>query len=334
MGHGLDEDRIQQRCQAVLDGDEVVAARLIRDLDDELPEAVEVLKRLHPHTGRAHVVGITGNPGAGKSTVVDGLISWYRDQKKTVGVVAIDPTSPFSGGAILGDRIRMQKHAVDPGVFIRSMATRGHLGGLSRSAVDAVAVLDAMGRDVVLVETVGVGQGEVDVVTSAHTTVVVVVPGLGDEIQAIKAGILEIADILVINKADRSGVERTEADLNLMLDLRNDDDESRVEIVKTVATRSEGILNLSEAIVAHADHLRESEEGFRRALRRSEVRLVELLKERLIRTASASLREFGGLEAFAERIARKETDPYSAVERIVERLTGRTPEEQASLARA
>ncbi len=317
-----DCNRIEKKFRAVLDGNDAVSARLIRDLEDEKPEAIEVLKRLHNHTGRAHVVGITGSPGAGKSTVVDTLITKYRGEGKTVGVVAIDPTSPFSGGAILGDRIRMQKHATDTGVFIRSMATRGHLGGLSRAAVDAVAVLDAMGRDVVIVETVGVGQGEVDIVTSADTIIVVVVPGLGDEIQAIKAGILEIADILAINKADRSGVERTEADLNLMLDLSAKVGKHRVAIVKTVATHNKGIQDLASAVEAHRRLLDETHEGFKRAVRRSEVRLVELLKERMIRAAEKNLEDFGGLESFAGRIARKETDPYSAVEDIVKRLTG------------
>lgn len=316
-----DRNRIERKFRAVLDGNDVVSARLIRDLEDENTEAIEVLKRLHNHTGRAHVLGITGSPGAGKSTVVDTLITKYRSEGKTVGVVAIDPTSPFSGGAILGDRIRMQRHATDPGVFIRSMATRGHLGGLSRAAVDAVAVLDAMGRDVVIVETVGVGQGEVDIVTSADTIIVVVVPGLGDEIQAIKAGILEIADILAINKADRSGVERTEADLNLMLDLCAGKNKTRISIVKTVATHNKGIEELAFAVEEHRKLLDETHEGFRRALRRSEVRLVELLKERMIRTAGAKLGEFGGLKAFAERIAKKEMDPYSAVQDIVEMLT-------------
>ena len=208
----------------------------MRDLDDARPGAVEVMKRLYPHTGRAFVLGITGNPGAGKSTVVDALIDHYRKQGKRVGVVAVDPTSPFSGGAILGDRIRMQRHATDDGVFIRSLATRGHLGGLSRSTSDVVAVLDAMGYDVVIVETVGVGQDEVDVVSQAETAVVVTVPGLGDEIQAIKAGILEIADVLVVNKADREGADRTVRDLTAHARAARPHEAEPVEIVRTVAT--------------------------------------------------------------------------------------------------
>src|SRR5688572_15904322 len=192
----------------------------MRDLDDRRPDAIAMLKALWPHTGKAYLVGVTGNPGAGKSTVVDALIAHYRAAGERVGVVAVDPTSPFSGGAILGDRIRMQRHSLDEGVFIRSLATRGHLGGVSRTTGDVVDVLDAAGFDVILVETVGVGQDEIDVVRLADTTAVVTVPGLGDEVQAIKAGILEIADVLVVNKADREGADRTMRDLFGMLELR------------------------------------------------------------------------------------------------------------------
>jgi LAO/AO transport system kinase len=223
--------------ERVLGGDVRAAARLMREVDDRSPAARAALKALHPHTGRGYIVGITGNPGAGKSTVVDGLIAHYRARGERVGVVAVDPTSPFSGGAILGDRIRMQRHATDDGVFIRSLATRGHLGGLSRSTFDVVAVLDAMGYQRILVETVGVGQDEVDVMKAAHTSVVVTVPGLGDDIQAIKAGILEIADVLVVNKADREGADRTERDLMHMLDLRADGERKEVEILRTIANR-------------------------------------------------------------------------------------------------
>src|SRR5579859_758701 len=253
----------------------------MRDLDDQVPGAVGVMKLLYPHTGRAFVLGVTGNPGAGKSTVVDALIDHYRKLQKKVGVVAVDPTSPFSGGAILGDRIRMQRHATDPGVFIRSLATRGHLGGLSRSTGEVVHVLDAMGHDVVIVETVGVGQDEVDVVTQAETAVVVTVPGLGDEIQAIKAGILEIADVLVVNKADREGADAAVRDLELMIALGNEsiralsvsrghrthtaadahvapatpaggEERWTPPIVKCVASRGEGIGALLAALDAHA----------------------------------------------------------------------------------
>jgi LAO/AO transport system kinase len=309
-------DPIQQRAERVLKGEVLEAARLIRDLDDQIPGAVEVLKILHPHTGRARIVGVTGNPGSGKSTVVDGLISWYRKAGRSVGVVAIDPTSPFTGGAILGDRIRMQRHATDSGVFIRSMATRGHLGGLSRSAADAIAVMDAMGRDVVLVETVGVGQDEVDIVTAAETSVVTVVPGLGDEIQAIKAGILEIADILLVNKADLHGADRTVADLCMMLDLRSDESKE-VPVLRSVATRNEGIRELAEAIEAHKEQLDLKGLTDKRALLRAQVRVTDLLKERLLREASLRLMPKGGIEALARKVADRQIDPYTAVESAV-----------------
>ena len=224
----------------------------MRDLDDNRPGAVEVMKRLYPHTGRAYVLGITGNPGAGKSTVVDALIDYYRKQGKRVGVVAVDPSSPFSGGAILGDRIRMQRHATDDG-RVHPLARHARAPRrLSRSTSDVVAVLDAMGYDVVIVETVGVGQDEVDVVSQAETAVVVTVPGLGDEIQAIKAGILEIADVLVVNKADREGADRTVRDLTHMLELRPHE-AVEVEIVRTVATSGKGIDELAKACERHRE---------------------------------------------------------------------------------
>jgi LAO/AO transport system kinase len=203
----------------VLAGDIRTVARLIRDIDDGVPEVRQHLKALYLHTGRAHVIGITGSPGVGKSTLVDQMISRLRAQKKTVGVLAVDPTSPFSGGAILGDRVRMQRHSVDQGVFIHSLATRGYFGGLTQSTQGAIDVLDATGKDYIIVETVGVGQDEVDVARAAHSTVIVVAPGMGDEIQAIKAGILEVGDIFVINKADRPGADKTLGDLSLMLDM-------------------------------------------------------------------------------------------------------------------
>src|SRR5258707_5931956 len=203
----------------VIAGNVRAAARACRIVDDELPGAVPLLKELFSHTGRAWVIGVTGNPGSGKSTLVDGLIELFRARGSKVAVVAVDPTSPFSGGAILGDRIRMQRHAADPGVFIRSLATRGALGGLSRSARDIVRVLDAWGADVILVETVGVGQDELEVTRSAHTTLVVMAPGMGDDVQAIKAGILECADVFAVNKADREGADPTVRDLELMIAL-------------------------------------------------------------------------------------------------------------------
>ena len=310
----------------VLAADFLTSARLMRDLDDAIPRAVEVMKLLYPHTGRAFVLGVTGNPGAGKSTVVDALIDLYRKQGKRVGVVAVDPSSPFSGGAILGDRIRMQRHATDPGVFIRSLATRGHLGGLSRSTGEVVTVLDAMGFDVVIVETVGVGQDEVEVVSQAEVAVVVTVPGLGDDIQAIKAGILEIADVLVVNKADREGADRTERDLISMLELRGH--EARpVEIIRTVATSETGIAELAAAIERNrqlqTDDAKAAGGGashnfsIDRKERRARSQLRELVFDRLRRQVDGALAERSDL---VEQIAMRSLDPYSAADDLISDL--------------
>jgi LAO/AO transport system kinase len=308
--------------ERVAAGDVRAAARLMRDLDDRLPAAIDELRKLYPKTGRAYVIGVTGNPGAGKSTVVDVLIDRYRRAGKRVGVVAVDPTSPFSGGAILGDRIRMQRHATDDGVFIRSLATRGHLGGLSRSTSDVVAVLDAMGYDVILIETVGVGQDEIDVMSSAHTAVVVTVPGLGDDIQAIKAGILEIADVLVVNKADREGADRAVKDLLHMLDLRGHGGRP-VEIVKTIATTGDGIDELVAAIDRHRAS-QAGDGGARRARERAAAQLAELVKDRLVDEARAVIERRGGLDALAAEVAERRQDPYGAAESIVRAVLGRT----------
>jgi LAO/AO transport system kinase len=305
------------RAQAVLAGDVRAAARLMRDLDDTRPGAVEVMRQLYPHTGRAFVLGVTGNPGAGKSTVVDALIAHYRQAGQRVGVVAVDPSSPFSGGAILGDRIRMQRHATDPGVFIRSLATRGHLGGLSRSTGDVLLVLDAMGFDIVLVETVGVGQDEVDVVGQAETSVVVTVPGLGDEIQAIKAGILEIADVLVVNKSDREGADRTVRDLTSMLELRGHG-AAPVEIVRTVATTGHGIDELVAAVVRHRARASGPTGEAARRRRRAEAMLRELVIDRLRRRADDGVAARADL---IEQVAARSTDPYSASDEIVAAIT-------------
>ena len=305
-------------------GDVRSAARLMRDLDDRIPGSVEALRELFPRTGRALVVGITGNPGAGKSTVVDGLIDRYRKQGKKVGVVAVDPTSPFSGGAILGDRIRMQRHATDDGVFIRSMATRGQLGGLSRSTMDVVAVLDAMGFDIILIETVGVGQDEMDIVSSAQTAVVVTVPGLGDDIQAIKAGILEIADILVVNKADREGADRTVRDLAHMLDLRGGHGARgrHVEILRTIATTGAGLDDLIGAIARHTEAV--SAEGEARARVRASAHIAELIKDRLAEEARRIIEARGGLESLGADVAARRRDPYGAAEEVVRAVLGRS----------
>jgi LAO/AO transport system kinase len=304
----------------ILAGNTRTAARLMRDIDDRKPDGLAALKALFPHTGRAYVVGITGNPGAGKSTVVDALIAHYRAAGERVGVVAVDPTSPFSGGAILGDRIRMQRHALDPGVFIKSLATRGHLGGLSRSTFDVVHVLDAMGFERVLVETVGVGQDEVDVMRAAHTTVVVTVPGLGDDIQAIKSGLLEVADVLVVNKADREGADRTERDLLHMLDLRAAD-RKEVPIVRTIATRGNadgsGIAELASAVEAHRARAWAGAAGDSRARARAAAQLAELIRAQLADRAARALATRGGLGELAGEIVAKRRDPWSLAEELV-----------------
>lgn len=309
--------------ELVCQGDIRTSARLMRDLDDQRPGAVEVMKHVYPKTGRAFVLGITGNPGAGKSTVVDALIHEYRQAGKRVGVVAVDPTSPFSGGAILGDRIRMQRHATDDGVFIRSLATRGHLGGLSRSTSDVVAVLDAMGYDVVIIETVGVGQDEVDVVSQAETAVVVTVPGLGDEIQAIKAGILEIADVLVVNKADRPGADAAEQALRAALDLapRRDPQEPAKNIVRTVATTGEGVDALLAAIDAHGAWLQSTQAGasarVERARRAARTRLGAALLELCVSELGSTWSET------VERVVTRELDATEAAAVLREALRAR-----------
>jgi LAO/AO transport system kinase len=279
----------------------------------------EILAALHPRTGRARIVGVTGPPGAGKSTLVQRLAQKLRSSGRTVGIVAVDPSSPFTGGAILGDRIRMAEIYTDPGVFIRSMATRGALGGLARATSDAVDVLDAAGFDVVLIETVGVGQDEVDIVRAADTTAVVLVPGLGDDIQAIKAGILEIADVFVVNKADREGADRAAAELAAMLDLSGER-AWRPPIVRTVAPRGQGVAEALAALEKHEEYLRASGEGERRRRLRARSRLLALLEERFRRVVEARAPEPDGLEEAILRVLGRREDPYAAAERLFQGL--------------
>jgi LAO/AO transport system kinase len=314
-------ENTQERVKRILAGEVRAAARLMRDLDDGVPGAREVLKLLYPESGRAHIVGITGSPGVGKSTLTDRLIQHLRAQDRTVGVVAVDPTSPFSGGAILGDRIRMQRHATDEGVFIRSLATRGHFGGLTASARAVLTVLDAMGKNYLLVETVGVGQDEVEIAATAYTTLVVTVPGLGDDIQALKAGLLEVADILVVNKADREGAERTYQDLVTMLDLRfaSETPAWMPRIYMTQARKDEGLEDLLEGIKEHQAFLvREGGQALR-AARRERVRqeLLELMKEGIFSYMVSLLRQDNRLEAILEDILDRRTDPYTASEALI-----------------
>jgi LAO/AO transport system kinase len=296
-------------------------ARLMRLIDDRDPRAVPVLRALHKAGGGAHVIGLTGNPGAGKSTLGAALVAHWRSQGRRVGVIAIDPSSPFSGGAILGDRIRMAEHALDDSVFIRSVATRGHLGGLSASTHDLVLVLDAMGYDPILIETVGVGQDEVDVVKVAHTTAVVLVPGLGDEIQALKAGLLEVADVFVVNKADREGVERAEKDLRVMQSLGAHGGAWEVPIVRTVATRREGIAELADLLGAHRDHIMRQRGPSPDARIRVRHLLEGLVRDRMASGFERALVDLGG-DALLDRIIARDLDPWALSEALFDRIRG------------
>src|SRR5688572_18119419 len=305
--------------ERVVAGDTRSIARAISKVEDGNEGAANLMKEIFPHTGRGLIVGITGAPGAGKSSLVDKLALLYRGHNERVGIVAVDPSSPFSGGAILGDRIRMQALGLDPGVFIRSMATRGNLGGLARATVDAVSILDAAGFSKVVVETVGVGQDEVEIVKAADVSVVVLVPGMGDDIQAIKAGIMEIGDIFVINKADREGVYATEKELEALLSLTSREDGWDPPIVKTVATENQGL----EALAAAIDKFRQTQLSVtssserRRAIARW--RIVELLRERLLARVLASNSSVDMLEQLADEVATRRRDPYSAVEELLKK---------------
>ena len=293
-------------------------ARAISLIEDETPSGVALIRDLYPHTGRAYLVGVTGPPGAGKSTLVDRLTTEMRKAGQTVGIIAVDPTSPFTGGAILGDRVRMNAHYGDAGVFIRSMATRGHLGGLSRATSDVALVLDAAGKDVVIIETVGVGQDEVDIVRSADISIVVLVPGTGDEVQALKAGIMEIADIFVVNKADREGADRLVQSVAAMLALHPfESGEWRPPIVKTEATSGAGVGELIETIEAFRTHSAPARPSRQRV--RQEFRLRDLLAHRFLRMVDEAL-SAGELQAIVDGIASRQLDPYSAATEVMRRV--------------
>jgi LAO/AO transport system kinase len=313
----LDLDTI---IDGVLSGKTRAISSAISIVEDGEPQAFQLLKHLFPHSGGSHVVGITGPPGAGKSTLADNLIGLARSSGARVGIVAIDPTSPFSGGAILGDRVRMSRHFVDPQVFIRSMATRGALGGISRGTHDAVVILQAAGFDYVVIETVGVGQDEIDIVNTAHTSAVVLVPGMGDDVQAIKAGILEIGDIFVINKADRPGVQRLETELNMMLDLAPKGDGWRPPIITTIASQGEGIDKVARAILDHRTYLQQDEQGRTKEIQRCRFRIRELWKETAMEKLLPNLLPDDELQRAAESMALRKAEPYTLIERLQERL--------------
>ena len=303
----------------VIKGDPRAIARAITAIENGSGAASELMKAVFPRTGNATIIGITGAPGAGKSSLVDKLALHYKEQGERIGIICVDPSSPFSGGAILGDRIRMATLGLDKNVFIRSMATRGNLGGLARATVDAVAILDAAGFDKVIVETVGVGQDEVEIVKTADVSVVVLVPGMGDDIQAIKAGIMEIGDVFVINKADREGVLRTQKELETLLTLAHRPDMWNPPIVRTIATESKGIEDLATAIASYLECEKTTEHSNERRHAIARWRLTELLRERLLSDLLSRNGTSEQLDQLALEIAEKKTDPYTAVDEILSR---------------
>ncbi len=310
---------MQQLVKDLIQGNRRAAARLISLIENDDPQKRELLKDIYPHTGKAYVVGVTGAPGAGKSSLVDCLLQSMREDGLKVGVIGVDPTSPFSGGAILGDRIRMQEHALDQDVFIRSMGTRGSLGGLARATREAIQVLDAFGKDLILIETVGVGQSEVDIVKTADTTMVILTPAGGDSVQTIKAGIMEIADLFVINKADLPGSDRTVTEINLMLDM-NESDQWRPPVQSTITTRGEGIRELWKSLQEHRNFMEES--GRLMEIRRDRVRreLTEQVEYLVKNSIWNRVKEEISLDSLVENIVLREKDPYSAAHEVLEEI--------------
>ena len=312
---------MKDAAQKIIEGNQLAAARLIRMLEEGDPQGVESLKALYPHTGRAFVLGVTGPPGAGKSTLVAHIITEFRKRDLKVGVVAVDPSSPFSGGALLGDLLRMRQHTEDKGVFIRSMATRGHLGGLSKTTKETILVFDAMGYEIVLVETVGVGQDEVEVVEFVHSTAVVSLPGMGDDIQAMKAGLLEIGDIFIVNKADKPGADDVVDQLRLMLDMRNAADNAwQPPILKTAAVNGEGITELVDAFFAHRDYLSDNgkftEHNIEREYQFFRRLVMEMAADKIYHTVE-DLPEYHQL---LDNLRNRKIDPYSAAETLINGL--------------
>lgn len=309
--------RTEEIVQGVLSGDKRSIAKAITIIENNMPEAKTLITNIYPHTGKAHIIGITGPSGSGKSTLIEKIVRKYRQNGKKVGVIAVDPTSPFTGGAFLGDRIRMQELSIDENVFIRSMATRNYPGGIARATKDAVKVLDASGKDIIIVETVGAGQSEVEIIKIADSIVVIHAPGLGDEIQAIKAGLMEIADIFVVNKADRENADRAVIDIQSMLQLNNKEKPWRPPILKTVALTGEGVSELIEKLEEHKQFL-EKEKECRKSLLKAEVELIESVKEKVVDVIIKKLKKEGQFEEILKKILKKEIDPMSAAEELLE----------------
>jgi len=304
----------------VLEGDPRSMARLITLAENNDPTSTESMKDIHPHTGRAHVIGITGVMGSGKSTLICELTRLYRKQGKTVGIVAVDPTSPFSGGALLGDRVRMNELSMDEGVFIRSMGTRGMLGGLTSAIYDVVEIFDASGKDIIFVETVGVGQAEVDIVKIADTTLVIVVPGLGDSIQTLKAGVMEIADIYVVNKADREGVEKTVAEVESLVDISCSPKDRKTPVLKTVAKDKKGVKELVDEIKKHNEYLLKSNKFESQRKLRYETELLEIIRKRLMNLIFDEKQFKDKVEKLINQISKKQVDPYTAADEIIGKI--------------